>query len=90
MQKTKIISKKALTKGKICVRIDAVRKDKAELCNGSTADSDSVRLGSNPGSAARKKHICNAGVLFSVIFAYGEFYAQVRDMSFGRDMRFAR
>ena len=29
-------------------------------------------------------------MLFSVIFAYGEFYAQVRDMSFGRDMRFAR
>ena len=29
-------------------------------------------------------------MLFSVIFAYGEFYAQVRDMSFGRGMRFAR
>ena len=27
---------------------------------------------------------------FSVIFACGEFYAQVRDMSFGRGMRFAR
>ncbi len=37
------------------VKIDAVRKDKAELCNGSTADSDSVRLGSNPGSAAKKQ-----------------------------------
>ncbi len=39
---------------------------------------------------ARKKNICNADVLFSVIFACGEFYAQVRDMSFGRGMRFAR
>ena len=27
----------------------------AELCNGSTADSDSVCLGSNPSSAGRKK-----------------------------------
>ncbi len=35
-------------------------KDKAELCNGSTADSDSVRLGSNPGSAATKKPIAQA------------------------------
>ena len=29
-------------------------KNLAELCNGSTADSDSVRLGSNPGSAAKE------------------------------------
>jgi len=29
-------------------------------------------------------------VLFLVIFAYGEFYAQVRDIAFGSDMRFAR
>ena len=29
-------------------------------------------------------------MLFSVIFACGEFYAQVRDIAFGRDMRFAR
>ena len=29
--------------------------DIAELCNGSTADSDSVCEGSNPSSAARKK-----------------------------------
>jgi hypothetical protein len=27
---------------------------------------------------------------FDDIHACGEFYAQVRDMSFGRDMRFAR
>ena len=27
----------------------------AELCNGSTADSDSVCLGSNPSSAAKKE-----------------------------------
>ena len=48
---------------------------------GSTADSASVCLGSNPSSAARKKHICKADVLFSVIFAHicranvCEFYA---------------
>ena len=34
-------------------------KNLAELCNGSTADSDSVRLGSNPGSAAIKKKSAN-------------------------------
>ena len=38
----------------------------------------------------QKKAHLPADVLFSVIFAYGEFYAQVRDMSFGRGMRFAR
>ena len=32
-------------------------KDIAELCNGSTADSDSVCEGSNPSSAATKAHI---------------------------------
>ena len=37
----------------------------------------------------KKAHLFT-DVLFSVIFACGEFYAQVRDMSFGRDMRFAR
>ena len=31
-----------------------VRQNIAGLCNGSTADSDSVRLGSNPGTAAKK------------------------------------
>ena len=34
------------------------------------------------------KHITKS--LFSVIFAVGEFYAQVRDIAFGSDMRFAR
>ena len=37
----------------------------------------------------KKAHLFT-DVLFSVIFACGKFYAQVRDMSFGRDMRFAR
>ena len=36
----------------------------AELCKGSTTDSDSVCLGSNPSSAARKKHRLTS-VLFS-------------------------
>ena len=39
-------------------------KNLAELCNGSTADSDSVRLGSNPGSAAKENRPSLAG-LFS-------------------------
>ena len=34
----------------------------AELCKGSTADSDSVCLGSNPSSAAIKKHPSFRGV----------------------------
>ena len=46
----------------------------AELCKGSTADSDSVCLGSNPSSAAKKKADCESNLLFSVIFACGEFY----------------
>ena len=37
----------------------------------------------------KKAHLFT-DVLFSVIFACGEFYAESRDMSFGRDMRFAR
>ena len=32
----------------------------AELCKGSTADSDSVCLGSNPSSAAKKGAVSNA------------------------------
>ena len=43
-----------LTNPHICAKIDCV-KNIAELCNGSTADSDSVCLGSNPGSAAIKE-----------------------------------
>ncbi len=38
----------------------------AGLCKGSTADSDSVCLGSNPSPAAMKKDICRC--LFSVVF----------------------
>ena len=37
----------------IIVLLSQGKQDKAVLCNGSTADSDSVRLGSNPGTAAR-------------------------------------
>ena len=46
---------KGLTNPKECDKISNVLKNPAELCNGSTADSDSVCLGSNPGSAAIKK-----------------------------------
>ena len=38
----------------------------------------------------QKKTHLPADVFFSVIFAYGEFYAQVRDIAFGSGMRFAR
>jgi len=37
----------------------------------------------------KKAHLFT-DVLFSVIFACGEFYAQVRDIAFGSGMRFAR
>ncbi len=38
----------------------------AELCNGSTTDSDSVCLGSNPSSAAKyKRGAADAALLFS-------------------------
>lgn len=36
------------------------RNEKAELCNGSTTDSDSVCWGSNPYSAAKAKNPQNA------------------------------
>ena len=36
----------------------------AELCNGSTADSDSVCLGSNPSSAASKTEEHSSSVFF--------------------------
>ncbi len=36
----------------------------AELCNGSTADSDSVCWGSNPYSAAKKSRPSSDGLLF--------------------------
>ena len=36
----------------------------AELCKGSTADSDSVCLGSNPSSAAIEKQTTDGGLFF--------------------------
>ena len=39
----------------------------AELCNGSTADSDSACEGSNPSSAAMKKALAFASAFFSYI-----------------------
>ena len=39
----------------------------AELCNGSTADSDSACEGSNPSSAAMKKALAITSAFFSYI-----------------------
>lgn len=39
----------------------------AELCNGSTTDSDSVCLGSNPSSATKTKSIDFVGAFFNEI-----------------------
>ena len=39
------------------MRYNIICYDFAELCNGSTTDSDSVCWGSNPYSAAIKKHL---------------------------------
>ena len=47
-----------MTNGFLCVRIIKRQSEKeylAELCSGSTADSDSVCLGSNPYSPAKEK-----------------------------------
>ena len=42
------------------------------------------------GQNTQKKAHLFTDVLFSVIFACGEFYAQVRDIAFGSGMRFTR
>ena len=42
----------------------------AELCNGSTADSDSVCWGSNPYSAAKEKRPSSDGLFF---FPFGQW-----------------
>ena len=63
----------------------------AELCNGSTTDSDSVCLGSNPSSAARKKRASHRLALFFQLYSPLASYMHfVRDIAFGSDMRFAR
>lgn len=44
------------------------RSEKAELCNGSTTDSDSVCWGSNPYSAAKREEIISIlSLLFSIV-----------------------
>ena len=56
-----------MTNGFLCVRIIKRQSEKeylAELCSGSTADSDSVCLGSNPSSAAKENRPSSDG-LFS-------------------------
>ena len=54
-------------------------KDIAELCNGSTADSDSVCEGSNPSSAASRepRHATRSG-----LFLFQSFDARVGAASF--------
>ncbi len=54
-------------------------RDIAVLCNGSTADSDSVCLGSNPGTAAKPRFYVNeSGAFFEVWLSLVERY--VRDV----------
>ena len=67
LSKKENFSKILLTNAFSCVKIMSV-SNKAELCNGSTADSDSVCWGSNPYIPARKKHL-RKQVLFSTKFA---------------------
>ena len=45
----------------------------AELCNGSTADSDSVCLGSNPSSAVKKNLVLGQGS-FLLYSPFDELY----------------
>ena len=62
--------KNLLTIPTFCGIIYIVRKNKhiiGILCNGSTADSDSVCWGSNPYIPARKKALAKAGAFFRYI-----------------------
>ena len=63
-----------MTKCRGCVIIYSVEPD-AELCNGSTADSDSVCWGSNPYSAAIKNAAVNTNTCINgcFIFAFISF-----------------
>ncbi len=64
----------------------------AELCNGSTADSDSVCLGSNPSSAGKKKAIRESEWLFSVKFVPAERvkYVGACEIACGSEIRLRR
>ena len=61
----------------------------AELCKGSTADSDSVCLGSNPSSAARKKHICLQMCFFQLYSPTASSIASQLYSATPSDIRFA-
>ena len=50
----------------------------AELCNGSTADSDSVCWGSNPYSAAKEKRPSSDG-LFSLLLGCGDSNPNIQE-----------
>ena len=67
-------SKKLLTNPNLCgiIPLAKTKYAFADLCNGSTADSDSVCEGSNPSSAARKKHLRKASAFFNEICPCGQ------------------
>ena len=48
-----------------------VRQDTAGLCNGSTADSDSVCEGSNPSPAAKRLESIDSGLFFFPVSVLG-------------------
>ena len=70
--------KKALDKGNHFCIIVSVRQDTAGLCKGSTADSDSVCLGSNPGTAAKSLGLREPRLFYEVWLSLVERY--VRDV----------
>lgn len=62
-----------MTNRPVCAKIYTVQ-NLAELCKGSTADSDSVRLGSNPGSAAKTET-----APYWVLFLFSLFLSEIFD-----------
>ena len=64
-----------------------IKRSLAELCNGSTTDSDSVCWGSNPYSAAKKKQtmISWSVFLYICMVAKKELTENPSEAIFGRD-----
>ena len=64
--------KKGIDKWRLMRIISNVRQDTAGLCNGSTADSDSVCEGSNPSPAAKETRVNRLGSFFVLCCIVGD------------------
>ena len=95
---------KLLTRANFFAILYIVRENIAELCKGSTTDSDSVCLGSNPSSAASKKRLLSKDKrrFLNDVFRlplgspanrekrFVGMGCAERDVSFGHDVHFVR